>query len=138
MSANATLISTVRNFVNQIVNGDGTNKEAVVTPVPAGTRVKSLRAVSDDTASKVIQLWLTVSAVDYLLGEIPVGAGAGSDGGTTPAVNLLNATYIPGLQFDGVSYFMDIADGSVLKASVKVAMTATKTMHIVGDGGDFT
>lgn len=137
MAANPTLISNVRQFSQTFVNGDGTGLKAVVTPVSAGTRVKSLMAASDDTTARVLQLWLTISAVDYLLGEVTVPIGAGSDG-STPAVNLLNATNMPGLQYDGVNRFLDVANGSVLKIKTKVAVTAAKTVYILGEGGDFT
>lgn len=137
MGANATLISNVRQFNQTFVNGDGTALKTVVTPVAAGTRVKSLMATSDDTTARVLQIWLTISAVDHLLGEVTVPIGAGSDG-STPAVNLLNATSMPGLQFDGISRFLDVANGTLLKIKTKVAITAAKTIYILGEGGDLT
>jgi hypothetical protein len=137
MSANPTLISNVRDFVAKIVNADGTGKKTIVTPVGAGTRLKSLIICSDDTVARVLQLVKTVAAVDYILGEIDVPVGAGTDGATA-AVDVFAGTRIKGLQTDGVSKWIDVATGTTFSLQAKVAVTAAKTIHICGEGGDFT
>ena len=137
MSANPTLISNVRDFVAKIVNADGTGKKTIVTPVSAGTRLKSLIVCSDDTSVRTLQLVKTVSAVDYIMGESDLPVGAGTDGATN-AVDVLQGTRIKGLQTDGVSKWIDVANGTTLSLQAKVAVTAAKTLHIVGEGGDFT
>lgn len=137
MSANPTLISNVRNFVAKIVNADGTAKKTVVTPVGAGTRLKNLIVTSDDTVARVLQLVLTVAAVDYILGEVDVAIGAGTDGATN-AVDFFAGTRLKGLQTDGISKWIDVASGTTLSLQSKVAVTAAKTIYIAGEGGDFT
>lgn len=137
MSANPTLISNVRDFPAKLVNADGTAKKTVVTPVGAGTRLKSLIVTSDDTAARVLQLVKTVAAVDYILGEIDIPIGAGTDGATN-AVDVFAGTRIKGLQTDGISKWIDVASGTTLSLQAKVAVTAAKTIYIVGEGGDFT
>ncbi|TAK84360.1 MAG: hypothetical protein EPO20_14835 [Betaproteobacteria bacterium] len=138
MSANPTLISTVRNPAIRIQNADGTAfKTLGVAPVAAGTRVKALHITSDDTAAQTLQVCVTIGGVDHVLGEIAVAAGAGTDGATN-AVNGLAGTRMPGLQSDGIAKFIDLATGSDLKFKSKVAVTAGKTIYIFSEVGDFT
>lgn len=138
MSANPKLISTIRNPAIRIQNADGTAvKSLSVAPPADGARVKSLHITSDDTAAQVLQMWVTISAVDYLLGEIAVPAGAGSDGATS-AVNGLAGTLMPQLQTDGIEKWLDLAAGSDLKFKSKTAITAGKTIYILSEIGDFT
>lgn len=137
MSANPTLISNVRDFPAKIVNADGTAKKAIVTPVAAGTRLKSLIVTSDDTVQRTLQLVKSVGGVDYILGEVDIPIGAGTDGATN-AVDFFAGTRLRGLQTDGISKWLDIASGTTLSLQSKVAVTAAKTIYIAGEGGDFT
>lgn len=138
MSANPTLISTVRNVAIVIQNADGTAKKSLaVAPVAAGTRIKSLHIVSDDTAPQVLQVIATIGAVDYILGEISVPAGAGTDGATS-AVNGLAGTRMPQLQTDGIAKWLDVANGTTISLKSKVAVTAAKTIYVFAELGDFT
>lgn len=137
MAATPTLISNVRDFVAKIQNGDGTGKKTLVTPAGDGTRLKNLIATSDDTSSRTLQLVKSVSAVDYILGEIDIPAGAGTDG-ATEAVDVFAGTRIKGLQTDGISKWIDVANGTTLSLQAKVAVTAAKTIYLSGEGGDFT
>jgi hypothetical protein len=138
MSAQPTLISTIRNPAIRLQNADGTTFKSLNVAAPAaGTRVKALHIASDDTAAQVLQLAVTISGVDYVLGEISVPAGSGTDG-TNNAVNGFNATKMPALQTDGISRWLDLATGSDLKFRSKTAVTAAKTIYIFAEVGDFT
>lgn len=137
MASVPTLISNVRDFPATVVNGDGTNKKTVVTPAAAGTRLKALYVTSDDTSDRTLILGKTISAVDYLMGEVLIPDGSGTNG-TDPAVNLLSAVAMPGLQYDGVSRWIDIATGTTFWVKAKVAVTSGKTLYVLGEGGDFT
>jgi hypothetical protein len=138
MSAQPTLISTVRDVPIKIANADGTALKSLGIAAPAaGSRIKALHITSDDTAAQVLQVWKTVGAVDYLLGEIDVAIGAGSNGSTN-AVNGLAGTRMPALQTDGISKWIDVANGTTINFKSKVAVTAGKTIYIVAEVGDFT
>lgn len=137
MSATPTLISNVRDFVAKIVNADSTGKKTIVTPASAGTRLKSLVVSSDDTSSRTLQLVKTVSSVDYLMGEIDIPAGSGTDG-TNPPVDVFAGARVKGLQTDGISKWIDVANGTTFSVQAKVAVTAAKTIYVAGEGGDFT
>lgn len=138
MSAQATLISTVRDLAIKIQNADGTaNKSLGVAPPAAGARIKSLAITSDDTVARTLQIYKTIGGVDYLLGEIVVPIGAGSDG-VTNAVNGLSGSLMPHLQTDGVSKWLEVATGTTINIKSKVAVTAGKTIYITAEVGDFT
>lgn len=139
MSANPTLISTVRDLPVKIVNADGMNNKNLGVAAPAaGTRIKSLNIASDDTAPQTLQLIKTVGAVDYILGEIAVPAGAGTDGASNSVNGFASAGRIKGLQTDGISTWLDVANGTTVNLKSKVAVTAGKTIYIVAEAGDFT
>jgi hypothetical protein len=138
MAQTPTLISTVRDCAIRIQNADGTVfKSLGVAPPTAGSRIKALHITSDDTAGQVLQICKTIGGVDYILGEISVALGAGTDGATN-AVNGLAGTRMPALQSDGISKWLDLANGSDLKLKSKVAVTAGKTIYILAEVGDFT
>lgn len=137
MSANATLISNTRDFAVKVVNGDGTGNKTLVTPVGAGTRLKNLVATSDDTVARVFQIIKTIAGVDYILGEVSMPIGAGTDGATA-AIDVFNSALIQGLQTDGISKWLDVASGTTIALKAKVAVTAAKSVYFTGEGGDFT
>ncbi len=138
MSANPKLISTVRNPAIRLQNADGTAfKSLGIAPVADGSRVKAIHITSDDTSDVVLQFAVTISGVDYILGEVSVPDGSGTNG-ADPAVSGLNPTQMPGLQTDGIVYWLDLATGSDLKVKPKTAVTAAKTINIFTEVGDFT
>jgi len=138
MSANPTLISTVRDVAIRIQNADGTALKSLGIAAPAaGSRIKALHITSDDTAAQTLQIYKTIGGVDYLLGEIAVAIGAGTDGATN-AVNGLAGTRMPQLQTDGISKWLDVAIGTTINFKSKVAVTAGKTIYITAEIGDFT
>jgi hypothetical protein len=135
MAANPLFIANVKNAVAQIQNADGTNLVSLVTPGATGSRVHSINCASDDTVARVIQLWATISAVDYLLGEVNIPIGAGSDGATKP-VKVLNQTDFPFLRSDGVNVFLDVMNGATLKVKSKTVVTAGKKLQFFAEYGD--
>lgn len=135
MAANPIFISNLKNGVVTIVNADGTSLKTLLTAGSAGSRVKSLSITSDDSVDRVVQLWLTTGATDYLLGEATIVDGAGSNG-TDKSYNLLNAADLPFLQSDGANRFLDLAASAVLKLKSKTAVTAAKTLYAFAEYGD--
>lgn len=140
MAASPFFVGDIRNCFARVLNADATNLVTVLTPGTSGSRLKSLNCSSDDTVIRVLQLWITAASVDYLLGEVTIPVGAGSDGTSTGAVTkpvrLLNPADFPFLQSNGVNFFLDLAAGSVLKAKVKTTVTSGKALHLVGEYGD--
>jgi len=138
MSATPKLISTIRNPAIRIQNADGTAFKTIgVAPVADGSRVKAIHITSDDTSAQVLQFCVTIGGVDYILGEIAVPIGAGTDSAAN-SVNGLNPAKMPSLQTDGIAHWLDLATGSDLKVRSKTAVTAAKTINVFAEVGDFT
>jgi hypothetical protein len=137
MAAQPKLISNVRDFAVLIENGDGTGVQALVTPVAAGSRLKNLIITSDDTADRTVQIVKTVGGVEFILGEIVIPDGSGTNG-VDPAIDAFEGALIAGLQTDGITKWMEVASGNSIGVKVKVAVTAAKKVYVAGEGGDFT
>lgn len=135
--ANAPIFpGSIVNGVTTIVNADSTNKKTLVTAGSNGTRVEAISVTSDDTTTRVLQFWITVGGVDYLLGEVSATLGAGSDG-ATKAINALNATDLPWVRSEGGNPVLYLKSGEVLKVMTKVAVTAAKTIYVRAQGVDY-
>jgi hypothetical protein len=136
MSASPSFISTPQTPAAQFANADSTTFKTVFTAGASGSRVDSLFCTNTDTANAyVVQLALQKSAVDYVLGEVTVAIGSGTNG-TAKSVALLNPSDIPGLTYtEGGALFL--ATGVALRARVKTAVAGSNTVQIVGVAGDY-
>lgn len=136
MSANPSFIETLQTPAAQFQNADGTSFKTLLTAGASGSRVDSLICTNTDTSNaNVVQLALQKSSVDYVLGEVSIAAGAGTDS-TDDSVALLNPTDIPGLTYtEGGALFL--ASGVALRARVKTAVAGSNTVQIIGFAGDY-
>lgn len=125
-------VQTPRVAALKLVNGTGTTITDVLAAGSLGTRIDKIGASSNDTAARVVQIYLTNGGVDYLLGSVSVSALAGNDGATAGA-NFLNTSINP-LIVDGI---LTIPTGWTLRAAVTTAVTAAKTLTVWALGGDF-
>ena len=118
-------------------NSDAANaKKTVNTAGSNGTKVTSVFAASTDTAARTAQLWLTRSAVSYLLGSTIVAALAGTDG-ALPSQNLLTALLMPlPVDNDGQPYLF-LESGDTLQVSFTTQVTSTKEIDVVTQFGNF-
>lgn len=135
MSGTPTFISTIKDAATSLINADGTAFKTLLAGSGSGQRIRSIQITSDDTAQVTLQFCKTIGAVDYILGEIVVAIGSGTNG-TAPAVNGLDPLRMPGLQTDGIRSFLDLGNASTLKVKSKVAVTAAKTVNVVAEYGD--
>lgn len=137
MAAAPNFPSTPKVGLVTIVNADASNLKTVYTGVAAGSKVIGLSATSDDTSDRTLQVYITRSGTDYLIGSAVVADLSGTNGVTDPAVNLLN--YIPGLPTDsnGVRFVYLQDTGDVLKVKATTTVTAAKTVAILGVVEDF-
>lgn len=127
MAAEPIFPGTIKNNGVSIANADGTTKKTLYTPGAAGSRVDQIRVTSTDTANVILVVSLTISGVDYPLGEVQVPAGAGTDGSTS---------WIDALSSLNLDESLFIAAGTTLKVNAKAAVTAGKTVYAVPFAGD--
>ena len=101
-----------------------------------GSRLDSLFVSNSDTANAyVLQLAIQKSSVNYIIGEISVPIGAGTNS-SAKSVAALNATDIPGLAFTeaGALY---LESGAILVGKMKSTVAGANTVQVVGVGGDY-
>lgn len=136
MSASPSFIATPRNPAVAFANADGTSFKSVFSAGSSGSRLDSLIGTNTDTtAAYVVQLAIQKSSVDYVIGEVNIPIGSGTNG-SAKSVAMLNATDIPGLAYteNGAVY---LETGCVLRARVKTAVAGAYAVQLVGVGGDY-
>lgn len=136
MSATPSFVSAPNTPAAAFVNADGTTFKTVMTAGSSGSRVESLFGTNTDPGvATVVQLALQKSSVDYVLGEVTVSAGAGTNG-STKSIAMLNTTDLPGLAYTEAGALF-LASGVALRARVKVAVAGSYTVQITGVAGDY-
>lgn len=126
-------VKSANNAEVTFVNGDGTTAKDLVSAATDGTKIFAINVTSDDTSARIMQVLIHDGTTAYLIGSVNVPTLAGTDG-TTPAVNLLDPTQIPGLDADGELF---LKTGYKLQCKPTVAVTAAKTVSVVCLGADY-
>lgn len=136
MSTSPQFISTPRNPVASFVNGDGTTFKAIFSAASGGSKIESLIGSNSDASNAyVVQLAIQKSSVDYVIGEVSIPIGAGTNG-AAKSVAMLNPTDIPGLAYtEGGALYLET--GCVLRGRVKSTVSGINTVHVLGVGGDY-
>lgn len=135
MSATAMFIGSVRSPVLSIANADATSFKSLMAAGASGSRLDLLSITNSDASNAyVVQLAVQISGVDYVIGEVSVPAGSGTNG-TAKAVNALNSTDLP--QLSNTLNVLFLATGATLRAKSKTTVSGANTLHFVGAGGDY-
>ncbi len=134
MAATPAFASVPKITPMSFVNADGTNKKTVFTAGSSGSKVTAIVCTSTDTGTRILQLYLTRSATNYLLGSYLIAIGAGSDGVAVTG-NLLTMTMALPNDNDGQRYIF-LESGDTLTVMVTVAVTAAKEIDVIAIGGN--
>lgn len=138
MASTPVIVQSPKVGLAQIANADASNKKALVTAGSSGSKVTAIRACSDEASTaRVLQLILTRSATDYLLGSVSVPALSGTDGAAA-VKDLLNTTDMPGLPVDNDGQrYLFLQSGDVLNVKSLTTVTSGKTVNVSAVYGDF-
>jgi len=137
MSSSPSFAVTPKAGLVQIVNADASNQKSVLAAGASGTKVTGLLVSSDDTSARVLQISILRSAVNYVLGSVSVPAASGTDG-STPALDLLKSTLIPGLPVDNDGqHYLLMESGDTLQVKSLATVTSAKTIHVAAIGAEF-
>lgn len=106
-----------------------------------GSKVTAVLAATDDgSATHVLTLYLTRSAVDYYMGAytIPVSSGTSGAAANIDFLNGGPANLILGLPVDndGQKYLF-LVSGDTLRATFATALTSGKRIDMLAIGADF-
>lgn len=113
------------------VNADGTTAKPIFTASSDGSMLKSINVTSDDTSTVLMNIYIDDGTTEYLVGAVNVVTLSGTDG-TNPSVELLDGAKVPGLA-GGIF----IPSGYSINVAPNAAVTAAKTVTVVGIGVDY-
>lgn len=135
MSTTPAFISAPKSPATQVVNATGTVYVTLMTAGANGSRVDAGFITNSDASNAYVAvIAVRVGSTDFPIGEVPVAAGAGTNG-TTKAVSLLNTTDLPGLtNTDGVLY---LGASCELRVKAKTLVSGANTLTFVATGGDY-
>lgn len=136
MSANPNYPSTPKTPAARLQNADATAFVTIYTAPATGAKIEALSIASDDTVDVTLQFAITISSVDYVIGEVVVPDGSGTNG-VDKVVNGLNSTDMPWLPTDGANRYLHLASGAALKVRAKAAVASGKSVYVVGQAGDY-
>lgn len=130
-------IQTINPGFQQILPADTTTLKTVLTGGANGSRVSGITITSTDTVTRDVQLWVTRSATNYLIGTVNLPINAGNINSAT-SVAALSSGQILGLPVDsnGNSY-IDLKSGDVLAVAALTTVTAAKVISVSAISGDF-
>jgi hypothetical protein len=114
---------------HQLVNGDGTTLQTILTAGAEGSRIDGIFISSDDTVDRNLAFYINNGATDFYIGNVAVPAGSGYT--TVVRVDAL-ATLKP-----AYLNFLVLHHAYLLKCGAVVAITAAKTVTVLAMGGDF-
>lgn len=114
-----------------LVNADSTTPQDLIAAGSDGSKVLAINCTSDDTGSRIVQVFMHDGSTAFLIGSTLVATLAGTDG-VEAGVNLLDS--VAGTDADGELF---IPSGYKIQVGVTVAVTAAKTISLVALGGDY-
>lgn len=123
--------------VQTILPADTTAVKTLSIAGTNGSRIEALVATSNDSSGHDIAIYLTVSAVNYLISTISLPANAGFVS-TVNSVDILRALPMQFLQFDSSqNKFLLLPPGATLSIQSLVTVTAAKTLTFCAIGENY-
>lgn len=120
-----------------IVNGDGTTAKTVFTAGSNGSKLEVMNISSTDTSNRDVAIYLTRSAVNYLLTTIKILANSGNNN-AIPATDCMKNAQIPSLSIDAAgNRFLLLKSGDTVSVAATTTVTAAKTITIITNGADY-
>lgn len=131
-------VATLVGSSNTVTLGADTNGEACYTAGSSGGRVESLTAVTDDTVTSNVFVYILRSATVIPLGLVNVPLSSGNTNAARFNVDFLDGVNIVGLPLDnnGKRYIPLMAN-DVLKCGVLANLTSAKTVWVHASGSDY-
>lgn len=121
----------------RIQNSDGTNLVTVLTAGGSGTIIEKLSIATDETVSRDIQFWVTISSVDYWLFTVQATTLAGTTS-SNPSLDVLGNANAMFWKYDAHgNKVLFLPNGAVLKAKAAATLTSAKIVYISGMASDY-
>lgn len=137
MTATPVFPQTIKTNVAQILPADTTTLKTLITAPANGVRVDNILISSTDTSARDLQLVVTISSVDYVLGTLQIPANAGFTN-AVPTIAAFQHSQLVGLSADvNGNKFLFLASGATLKVKALTTVTAAKAISVIAQCGEF-
>jgi hypothetical protein len=133
-NTNPIFVANRQTWTAEILPGDGTTPVDLVVAGASGSLIESIGATSTDTGVVELDLYLVAGALSVPIGSATIAIAAGTNGGTTPAANILAQADLPWLRDD---LLLALGAGWTLQVGAHAAITAAKVVHVFSLGGDY-
>jgi hypothetical protein len=133
-NTNPIFIAARQTWTAELLPGNGTTPVDLVVAGANGSLIEAIGATSTDTGAVELDLFLVSGSVSVPIGSATVAITAGTDGGATPATNILAQADLPWLRDD---LTLALGAGWTLQVGAHAAVTAAKVVRIFALGGDY-
>ena len=131
-------VGLIQASANTVTIGVNTNGVSVYTAGTKGGRVTSLTAVTDDTVTVNVFVWILRGATVIPIGLVNVPLSSGNTNGTRFNVDFLNGTNILGLPIDNTGRaYIPLMPNDVLRVGALANLTAARTCWVAAHGADY-
>ena len=123
---------------NTVTLGSNTNGATAYTAGTAGGRVMSLTAVTDDTVTVNVFVYIYRGSTVIPLGLVNVPLSSGNTNAASFNVDFLDGINIAGLPIDNTGKrYIPLLPNDVLKVGALANLTAAKTCWVQASGNDY-
>ena len=123
---------------NTVTLGSDTNGVSIYTASSAGGRCMSLTAVTDDTVTVNVFVWILRSSTVIPIGLVNVPLSSGNTNAARFNVDFLDGVNIVGLPIDNTGKrYIPLMPNDVLRVGALANLTAAKTCWVSAHGNDY-
>jgi hypothetical protein len=123
---------------NTVTLGSNTNGATAYTAGAEGGRVMSLTAVTDDTVTVNVFVWILRGATVIPIGLVNVPLSSGNTNAARFNVDFLNGINILGLPVDNTGrQYIPLLPNDVLRVGALANLTAARTCWVQASGNDY-
>ena len=123
---------------NTVTLGSDTNGVSIYTASSAGGRCMSLTAVTDDTVTVNVFVWILRSSTVIPLGLVNVPLSSGNTNAARFNVDFLDGINIVGLPIDNSGKrYIPLMPNDILKVGALANLTTAKTCWVHASGNDY-
>ena len=131
-------VALIAASANTVTLGSNTNGATCYTAGTAGGRVMSLTAVTDDTVTVNVFVWILRSSTVIPLGLVNVPLSSGNTNAARFIVDFLDGINILGLPIDNSGKrYIPLMPNDVLRVGALANLTAAKTCWVHASGNDY-
>lgn len=131
-------VALIAASANTVTLGSNTNGATAYTAGTAGGRVMSLTAVTDDTVTVNVFVWILRNTTVIPIGLVNVPLSSGNTNAARYNIDFLDGVNIVGLPIDNTGKrYIPLLANDVLRVGALANLTAAKTCWVSAHGNDY-